>query len=208
MEQELGRLHHRRGDHGLAEAHLQAALEAAPDGGAAARASITADLSLVAQAVGEPARARALAARAHDLAQQDGEARALCRSCNLLGMLATLDGDIDGSLQMLGRSRALAEQLQAPDLQVAALNNLALAHRARGGLAEAVALTSAALEVCTSTREDRHHEAALHNNLADLFHASGRPADSMRHLKQAVEIFAEVGVDVVPRPGVWGLVRW
>ncbi len=208
VEQELGRLHHRRGDHGLAEAHLQAALEAAPDGGAAARASITADLSLVAQAVGEPARARALAARAHDLAQQDGEARALCRSYNLLGMLATLDGDIDGSLQMLGRSRALAEQLQAPDLQVAALNNLALAHRARGGLAEAVALTSAALEVCTSTREDRHHEAALHNNLADLFHASGRPADSMRHLKQAVEIFAEVGVDVVPRPGVWGLVRW
>jgi DNA-binding SARP family transcriptional activator len=208
VEQRLGRLHHRRGDHLLAQAHLEAALEATPQDRTAQRASITADLSLVAQAAGQPALARSLATRAHLLAQEGGDLRALCQSMNLLGMLATLEDDIDDAVALLERSRELADRLGAPDLQVAALNNLALAHRARNELTEALELTAAALELCTATREDRHHEAALHNNLADLFHAAGRSAESMDHLKKAVEIFAEVGVDDVPRPGIWKLVRW
>ena len=30
----------------------------------------------------------------------------------------------------------------------------------------------------------------------------------MTHLKTAVEIFAEVGVEEEPRPEIWKLVRW
>ncbi len=120
----------------------------------------------------------------------------------------TLDGHIGESLSLLGSSRDLADQLGAPDLQIAALNNLALAHRASGELAVALHLTEAALELCTATDADRHHEAALHNNLADLLHASERSEESMIHLKRSVEIFAEIGVDVEPQPGIWKLVRW
>ena len=56
---------------------------------------------------------------------------------------------------------------------------------------------------------DRHREAALHNNLADLHHAAGRSDDSMAHLKLAVAIFSEVGADEATRlPEVWKLVSW
>ncbi len=211
VEHRLGRLHHRRGDYTLARAHLERALEGTQPDHLADRASITADLSLAAQAAGDAALARALATEAHVLAEEGPDLRALCQSYNLLGMLATLEGDLDESFSLLERSRELADQLGAPDLQVAALNNLALAHRADGGVSEALELTAAALELCTSTSADRHHEAALHNNLADLLHASGRSDESMFHLKRSVEIFAEVGevgASAEPHPGIWKLVRW
>ena len=211
VEHRLGRLHHRRGDYPLARSHLERALEATPRDRVADRARITADLSLAAQAAGEPEMARSLATAAQSLAEEGSDLRALCQSYNLLGMLATLEGDIAESVRLLGCSRDLADRLDAPDLQVAALNNLALAHRAADEITEALELTSAALKLCTSTSADRHHEAALHNNLADLLHACGRAEESMSHLKRSVEIFAEVGDSAAgaePRPGIWRLVRW
>ncbi|MEO5610597.1 MAG: AAA family ATPase [Ornithinibacter sp.] len=211
VEHRLGRLHHRRGDYALARAHLERALEGTPPGRPADRARITADLSLAAQAAGGGELARALATEAHALAEDGTDLRALCQSYNLLGMLATLEGDLADSFALLRRSRELADQLGAPDLQVAALNNLALAHRANGGVSEALELTAAALELCTTTSADRHHEAALHNNLADLLHACGRSDESMFHLKRSVEIFVEigdVGAGADPSPGIWKLVRW
>jgi tetratricopeptide (TPR) repeat protein len=94
-----------------------------------------------------------------------------------------------------------------PGARVAALNNFALAHRARGELDRALELTTTALELC-STQGDRHREAALHNNLADLLHAAGRPEQAMEQLKRAVAIFAEVGGEGEPQPEVWKLARW
>jgi tetratricopeptide (TPR) repeat protein len=70
---------------------------------------------------------------------------------------------------------------------------------------DALAPAAAALELCIATG-DRHREAALHNNLADLFHATGRHEEAMDHLKSAVEIFA--AVESGPRPEIWKLVRW
>ena len=40
---------------------------------------------------------------------------------------------------------------------------------------------------------DRHREAALRGNLADLLHDAGHPEDAMGELKRAVAVFAEVG---------------
>ena len=68
-------------------------------------------------------------------------------------------------------------------------------------------LTEEALQTCARLG-DRHREAALHNNLADLLHALGRGDDAMRHLKRAVEIFAEVGESGELQPEIWKLVRW
>jgi hypothetical protein len=56
---------------------------------------------------------------------------------------------------------------------------------------------------------DRHRQAALENNLADLLHATGSPDEALDHLRRAVTLFAEVG----GRPGelepeIWKLVEW
>ncbi len=56
---------------------------------------------------------------------------------------------------------------------------------------------------------DRHREAALHNNLADLLHAAGRREEAMAQLKQAVVIFAEIGMAAGDaRPEIWKLTEW
>ena len=62
-----------------------------------------------------------------------------------------------------------------------------------------------ALERCKRLG-DRHHEAALHNNLADLFHLMKQPEVAMSHLKQAVSLFAQIGVeDGAMKPEIWKL---
>ena len=73
----------------------------------------------------------------------------------------------------LERSLALARELRDDPAQAAALNNLALVKRDAGELPEALALTESALALCAAYG-DRHREAALENNLADLHHAAGR----------------------------------
>jgi tetratricopeptide (TPR) repeat protein len=91
--------------------------------------------------------------------------------------------------------------------RVAALNNLALTHRAAGEHRAAIDLTAEGLELCAALG-DRHREAALHNNLADLLRATGKSEEAMVHLKQAVSIFAEVGDPGEMEPEIWKLVEW
>ena len=56
---------------------------------------------------------------------------------------------------------------------------------------------------------DRHRQAALENNLADLLRAEGRRDEAMEHLKRAVALFAEIGGQPgVPEPEIWKLVEW
>jgi hypothetical protein len=62
--------------------------------------------------------------------------------------------------------------------------------------------------LCAS-QGDRHRQAALHNNLADLFYATGQTESAMSHLKQAVTIFAEIGEEAGAwQPEIWKLVEW
>ena len=72
---------------------------------------------------------------------------------------------------------------------------------------EALRLAETALELCVASG-DRHREAALHNNLADLLHAACREHESMAHLKRAVELFAEIGERDELQPEIWKLVEW
>jgi tetratricopeptide (TPR) repeat protein len=233
VEHKLGSLHHRRGDWEAAEAHLEAALAALPtDGGAtggaptrgpdrggpaaggqgpgdllAERARLVADRSLIAHRRGREDQAEELAAQALGLAEAAGEEAALAQCHNLVGMLATSAGDHARALEHLEQSLAHAGKLADPGARVAALNNLALVHRATGHLDLALELTGAALDLCAA-QGDRHRQAALHNNLADLLHAEGRRDEAMTHLKQAVAIFAEVGEPDRLQPAIWKLVEW
>ena len=102
----------------------------------------------------------------------------------------------------------LAETLEDPSARVAVLNNLALARSDAGDHERAIEVIGTALDLCAS-QGDRHREAALHNNLADMLHASGQTGDAMAHLTQAVTIFAEIGVDSATlHPEIWKLVEW
>ena len=94
-------------------------------------------------------------------------------------------------------------------MRIAAMNNLSLAYADLPDLERALGHARQALELCNQ-QGDLHREAALHNNLADLYHAAGQGEAAMRHLKQAVTIFAQVGADEgeKPRPEIWKLSEW
>ena len=69
-------------------------------------------------------------------------------------------------------------------------------------------MAETALALCVS-QGDRHREAALQNNLSDLLYAAGQPDAAMAHLKRAVAIFAEIGLEAGDiQPGIWKLVEW
>jgi tetratricopeptide (TPR) repeat protein len=98
--------------------------------------------------------------------------------------------------------------LDDPSIRAAALNNLALVRGASGDIMGALELAEAALALCVS-QGDRHRAAVLHNNLADLLYANGQPDAAMAHLKQAVVIFAEIGLEAGDmQPEIWKLVEW
>jgi tetratricopeptide (TPR) repeat protein len=196
VEHKLGQVYDRRGQWDLAERHFEAAIDL---GGQ--RARVYADRSLAARHRGAADDALAHATHALALAEGSGDPEALAQAHNIVGML--LD-DRDH----LERSLALAEGLPDPSVAVAALNNLALACARAGDGERALELTARALALC-SRQGDRHREAALHNNLADLLHRAGRSDEAMAHLKQAAGTFAEIGGDADEmQPEVWMLVEW
>lgn len=208
VEHKLGNVYERRGEWDLAESHLEAALLALETGPAGDRARVYADWSLAAHHRGNIDLALKLARQALDLAEAAHDTRALARAHNILGILTGKQDRRAEAQHHLEHSLALAEELHDLSVRVAALNNLALVCRASGDLERAVALTRDALALCVS-QGDRHREAALHSNLADLLHAAGKSEDAMYHLKQAVSIYAEIGVEAgTVRPEIWKLAEW
>jgi hypothetical protein len=56
---------------------------------------------------------------------------------------------------------------------------------------------------------DRHREAALRNNLADVLHKAGRREAASDELERAVSILATIGTEGgTLYPGVWDLLEW
>jgi predicted ATPase/DNA-binding SARP family transcriptional activator len=205
IEQKLGTVYVRRGEWDRAENHFEAALRASKG---SERSTLYADWSLAAYRRGQTQKAIELAKRALSLAGASQDRQALAQAHNMLGMLASHQGDTEAARHHLEQSLALAEALDDPAMRAAALNNLAQAYRSGGDMERAMALTEAALALCIS-QGDRHHEAALHSNLADLLHAVGRSDEAMAHLKQAVSIYAEIGVEAGDvQPAIWKLAEW
>ena len=206
IEHKVAEVHTRLGQWELAERYFRSALERTQ--AADLQAQLYADWSRSVQQRGDSAHALTLAQTALALAEESGDARALAQSHNVLGILANHAADPLQAREHLSSSLELAEQLASPEARIAALNNLALAHSASGETARALALSEAALQLC-ATLGDRHREAALRNNIADILHRAGRGEEAMEWLKQAVAIFAEIGVDEGGwQPEVWKLVEW
>jgi DNA-binding SARP family transcriptional activator len=195
LERKLAEVFHRRGDWERAERHYSRAAETDDE---SERARALADRSLVAHRRGDADRAMQLARKAVLIAKSAADDRALAQAHNILGILSRDRKHLEHAL-------ALAERLGDPAVTVAALNNLALAHLRDGAPEKALALAERALEA-SGALGDRHREAALHNNLADVLRALGRKDEAMRHLKRGAGLFSEVGG--AREPEVWKLVEW
>jgi predicted ATPase/DNA-binding SARP family transcriptional activator len=209
LQHKMGTVYNRLGEWEQAEKSFQAAESALPAGSDACRSRLYADWSLTAQRRNTPERAQQLATRALELAENANDSLSLAQAHNILGILAGSRGDLELAIQHLEHSHTLADRLASPDARVAALNNLSQAYAQNHEIERALQFAHTALEYCVQYG-DRHHEAALHNNLADLYHAAGQTELSMAHLKQAVIIFSEIGADERDRlhPEIWKLTEW
>lgn len=208
IEHRLGNVYARRGEWRSAASHYEEAEAASAEAemDAAWQSLLSADWSLAAWRMGEAERALALATQALTLAEESGDLHALAQAHNILGIL--LSEDVAGAHAHLEESLEAATKLDAPMLRVAALNNLAHLWQKSGNLADAIACAQAALDLC-ATLGDRHHEAALHNHLADLLHAADRSTEATAHVRQAVLIYAEIGVEAgTVQPEIWKLSEW
>ncbi len=208
VEHRLGLVHARRGEWSRAEGYLDAALAAVSDDDPAFRSALLADRSAIAHRAGDGAAAREMAADALRLAETADDLAGVARAEDLLGILARATGDLPGAGLHLERSLAAAAGISDPGPRIAALNSLALVSADAGDRSRAIELTREALVLC-ERQGDRHRQAALENNLADLLRAVGRQDEAMEHLKRAVAIFADVGgrPDEL-EPEIWKLVEW
>ena len=215
LEHRQGLIHARRGDWERADRHLIAALTAIDD--PATRSRVLADRSAIADRSGDPVAAETLAAEALKLAQAAQDPVGMARALDLLGILARRRGDLPDARLHLERAMVLLDTAEAsvgssqpadPGVRIAALNTLGLVLAGLDDHDRAIALIRDALARCEG-QGDRHRQAALENNLADLLHATGHPSEAMEHLRRAVALFAEIG----GRPGelepeIWKLVEW
>ena len=215
IELRLGRLHARRGDLVTAASHLEAAIDGMADrtDGAARglRSRMLVERAVVALRSGDVGAAVVAADRAlaHAEAAADDQARGA--AYRVLGLVARDRGDMQAARDALLQSLALAQSgpLGGDDATaIAARNALALVEAASGDRAAAIELLQGALTACRRTGE-RHLEAAVENNLADLLHADGQTGAAMEHLKRAVSLFADVGgTPDELEPEIWKLVAW
>jgi tetratricopeptide (TPR) repeat protein len=208
IDHRLGLVHARRGDWSRADSYLAGALASLPADAPEARSALLADRSAIAHRSGDTPAARDLAEQALSLAKATNDLPGVARAEDLLGILARGQGDLQSARAHLERSREAAAASDDPGPQIAALNSLALVHADLGHRDRAVELTREALVLC-ERQGDRHRQAAIENNLADLLRADGRQEEAMEHLKRAVTIFADVGGQPEElRPEVWKLVEW
>jgi tetratricopeptide (TPR) repeat protein len=98
--------------------------------------------------------------------------------------LVTRQDDIQTAQNHFQKSLSLGDQLSDLSIKIATLNNLSLLFKDTAEYARAQELAQEALELCTK-QGDRHRQAALLNNLADLVHIQGEQEIAMDYLKQS-----------------------
>ena len=203
VERRLAQVYSYLGAWEVAEAHmLQAEKLLAPDDPELMTAAV--EHALIAHRSGDDERAGELAGAALEAADDAAGPGDRARVNNLLGILRRND-DPELALEYLTTARELAVESEDPGLLAGVLNNLALAYLADGEAEKGIEAAEQALDVYRRIG-DRHREAAVHNNLADMLHKAGRGEEAMAHLKEAVAIFAEVGTEPgAYEPAVWKL---
>jgi DNA-binding SARP family transcriptional activator len=209
IEQRLGRIHLRRGDPIRAEAHLASALAMLGQAGItddARRSRILAERAVAAARADRREQAARIAGEARDLATGDPQAEA--EADRILGLLARDRGDLDAARSLLEQSLTTAVGLPDPAASIAATNAFALVVAEQGDIDLAIILAESA-RFSARRAGERHLEAAVENNLADMLRTAGRDDEAMDHLRAAVSAFADIGgTPGELEPGIWMLETW
>lgn len=202
LEHKIGQVYYRQGVWESAESHFTQA-ESQWQGDDLARLYV--DWSYLAYRQGQLTKARERAGRGQALVASP---QTQAHIHNILGILNRHEGALEVAGHHFEDSYRLAEQHGWLDLQITALNNLALVEASGKRSAKAQQWLEMALHHCQNYG-DRHWQAALHNNLADLLHQLGDQAGAMVQLKQAVAIYAEIGQAAGDwQPEIWKLTEW
>lgn len=205
----LGNVYSRQGRWDLAKQQLMKALHAATNiGSIEMRGRVLVNLSWVYFHQRETVRARDLAQESLSLAGQTNDAQTLAQAHNILGFLNGHENQHDQALHHLEKALQAAQLQVNKSILAAVLNNLALVHGMCGNLSQALALAEKGLTIGTA-HGDRHCKAALHNNLADLLYKAGNPKTATFHVKQAVAVYAEIGMtDEDVQLPIWDFRVW
>ncbi len=205
IEAKIANVHARLGQWDLADAHFGAAIDTLSDD-PATRSRALAAWASTAHRTGETERAGRLALQALDDATLADDRLALAEAHNVLGIVQR-SSDPEGARRHHEMALALVEDGN-PVIRAAALNNLALSCLAAGNPESGLESAHEALELCLLVGE-RHKVAAVHNNLADLYHAAGRDDLAIEQLKEAAAIFSDIGMggDEL-QPEIWMLSEW
>lgn len=208
LEHAVGCIYDRMGKWDLAEQHFRRAIDSLPETEAAERVTTLVDWSLTAYHRRALDQAEVLAESALELSLQHDDGQTLAQCHNILGILARHRGDLAAAQEHHELSLGIATDLGIVSMEVAICNNLALTFIAENQLSSAESMLQRAVILCEQ-QGDRHRAAALHNNLADLYHRVGQSDAAMQHLKQAVALFAEIGATVqTQNPEIWRLSEW
>ena len=196
VEHRIGQLNRMLGRFELAEEAFIRAREDHPD-----PADLYADWALLDHRTGNGRSAIEFARTAVEEARSSGDSDVLARALNILG-LVTADpreamAHIDSALELPDTSEPA---------RMAALNSKAHLLARNGDLGDAIPLVIDAIAIARKAGH-RHHEAALHNHLADLLHQSGQEAGAREALTEAVTLFADIAAGDW-EPEVWLLREW
>lgn len=207
----LARAHRRLGNLALADAHLDAALASLGPDRSPERGSLLVEGALIADRLGHADSAATHADAALELALAHGGPADLAQAHNLAGLLARHRDEPTVARRHLEEALAIAAILPEPAPRMAALNNIALLDVVEGAPESAEARLRQAIGIATATA-DRHHEAALRNNLADVLNAGSRRSEAIAEVTRSAVILAELGgLAATPgelTPEVWRLVDW
>lgn len=206
LEHRIARVHLRLGQWTLAAERLESALDSLPDADHRQRASLLTDASLAAARTGEAVAAEDHARAALQAAERSGDAALTAEAHNRLGLLAR-GVDDEAARRHLDEAVRLADASGVPAATMAARNNRARLALSDGDTAEAERLARAALATATEIG-DRHREAALRTNLADVLHAAGRRMEALAEVKRSAVLFTDVGEPGRLEPEIWKLVEW
>ena len=196
VEHRLGEVQRLIGRFEIAQEHYERSAELDPDA-----PSLFSDWALLYHRLGKTDDAQTAATRALDSARTANEDLEVSRALNILGVV-----DRDPSAAMRHIDDALDLAGDNDIFRMAALNNKAHVLAEIGNVNSAVSLVGEAIEIASRTGY-HHHEAALRNHLADLYHQAGFNEESRQAQTEAMVLFADIDAGAW-EPELWLLRQW
>ena len=196
VEHRLGEVQRLIGRFDMAQKHYERSAELDPD-----VPSLFSDWALLHHRLGDTAVAQTTAMRALESARKANDDLEVSKALNILGVVdqdpSVAMGHIDDALDLAGANDIL---------RMAALNNKAHVLSEIGNVNSARSLVGEAIEIASRTGY-HHHEAALRNHLADLYHQGGFNEESRQAQTEAMVLFADIDAGAW-EPELWLLRQW